>query len=337
MHYRTVIARRRTHCLLLWGAMCCVLGAATPVSAQDKPVATINGEAINSSEFYQRLEHMHGKDFLIQISPNSPPSVRGETAGFLAMNLLINQHVILQLAAKNSTLPTDEEINAELALMTKQDEIKNALKDHQITEEELKTDLRVTLGRFKLATKGVTVTDAEVEEWYMKHKANYTLPERWGLSAIMTTKMEDLPKIQGAIKELSFAIAAHNYSEDTRTKEQGGKLGTFYAANNGLPEAIQTMVRKLNVGDVTSPIEVEFEQGGKKIKVWWIVKLDQRDPEIVRPYTEVKQEARQLAMIEKAGGFKAADDKIAEFRKQADIKINLAGYDALLNPAPKPK
>ena len=158
---------------------------------------------------------------------------------------------------------------------------------------------------------------------------------RWGLSVIRTSKPEDIPKIQGSIKTLSFATAARAYSEDMRTRSQGGNMGIVFATDPGLPDSIRAAVRKLKVGEVSPPVEIEFEDGGKKTKVWWLLKLDQLDAEVVKPLAYVKQEVQQLAMLEKAGGFKATDDKVAAFRKQSDIKVNLPGYDALSN-TPKP-
>ena len=326
------VLRRSRRVLGGLGVGCLLLGATLQSQAQDKVIASINGEIINQSDFYGRLERLRGQDFVL---PTSPPTLRGETAGMIAMNLLLNQHLVMQLAAKLNALPTDAEVDAEMETVLKQDQVKKALADKLVLVEDLKADVKVQLARFKLATVGVTETDAELEEWYNKHKAEYIVPEKWGLSVIRTDKMEDLPKIQMALKSLSFPTVARSYSQDERTKVNGGSMGLIFPADPNLPETIRSAVRKINVGEVTPPIETEFDQDGKKIKVWWFVRLDQKDGEVVHPLVEVKTQAMRRAMLEKAGGFKDSDKKLADFRDKAEIKINLPGYEALLGTKPK--
>jgi parvulin-like peptidyl-prolyl isomerase len=326
---------RIQHALCAVSILTCLLATVTPVCAEDKAVASVNGDAITESEFYARLEHLRGQDFLL---PTNPPTLRQETAGTITLNLLINQRIVLQTAAKHNVSPTDAEMAAEMANVMKQDAVKKALSEKSVSENDLKTDVRVQLARFKLATSAVTVSDTEVDDWYRKHIANYTVPEKWKLSVIRTSKFEDIPKIQAEIKNISFSAAAKEYSEDTRTKAQGGSMGIIFATDMGLPDSIRAAIKRANVGEVTPPIEIEFDDAGKKIKVWWLLKLEQRDAEVVHPLTEVKLQVQRLSLLEKAGGMKVADDKIEEFRKKADLKISLPGYEALANSsAPKPQ
>ena len=307
-----------------------LVGIGTARAEDDTTVATINKETITEIEFFVRLQRVRGQDFLLQ---TTPPSIRTESCGYIVLNSLINERLILQLAAKEKRLPTDAEVNAELENIKKQPNAVEALKNQTVTEDQLKYDIRVQKSHLNLAINGATVTPDEVKQFYEKNIKNYTNPERWSLSAIRTSKLEDIPKIQTALQSgKSFAETARQYSEDDRSNKTGGAIGIFYADDTHLPEEIRTAVKKLNVGDVTPPIPIDFDPGeGKdKIHVYWLIKLMVRDVQSVRPFETVKTQAERLALLEKGGGIKAADEKITAFRDASDLKINLPGYDGLL-------
>jgi parvulin-like peptidyl-prolyl isomerase len=302
----------------------------------DKIVATVNVDNITQDEFYQRLQRVHGQDFLV---PTNPPSLRGEPAGYIVLNSLINERLILQLAAKSNLAANDADVTSELELYRKQENIRKALADHVVTESDLKYDIRVQRGRFNLATNGATISDAEVEDYYNKHKVNYTLPERWRLSTIRTSKQDNLFKVQADLRAgKNFPDVARQYSEDERTSGKGGDAGYFLANDSALPDAIRRAVKVLTLGEVTAPIPIEFDPGAgkEKIKVWWVVKLTEKTPEIVRALSDIKPQLQRVALLEKVGGMQEADKRIGDFRGKSDIKVNLPGYEALLNPSAKP-
>jgi|SRR5579871_279509 len=307
------------------------VGTARAVRADDKAVAQVNGEAITMTDFMARLQRIRGQDF---IASYNPLQIRTESAGMLVMNSMINETLILQLSAKEKVSPTDADIADEWDTLKVQASVKDALAKHIVTEAELKRDLLVQMARFKLVTKGTVVTPEEVQTYYDMHKADYTTPEIWGLSAIRTSQEADIPKIQSALKlGTPFVDVVKTYSEDERTKAQGGDLGKISAEDPALPESIRTAVKGLKIGDVTSPIPIDFDAGPEKgkVKVYWFVRLNFETPKSVTPFDQVKTQVRRLAMVAKAGPT-SADSRIKDFRLKSAIKIDLPGYESLLNP-----
>ena len=308
-------------------AVCLGEGSA---SAQEV-VASINNENITQAEFYGRLQKVKGADFLV---PTNPPGMRQETAGYILLNSMINERLILQLAAKEALTPTDDEVKADLDPLMNQDSIKKAIHDHLITADEVKYPLMVQTARYNLATTRQKVTAAEIEQFYNDHIESYKSPERWNLSAIRTTKIDDAIKVAKELKSgKTFEETARTYSEDERTRAIGGRIGLIDATDKSLPEEIRRAVRDLRVGQFTDPIAVKFDAGGANgvTQVYWIVKLTEKQEANQRQLAEVRHQLERLASLKKAGGLEVADKKILDFRKASIVKINLPGYDALLS------
>jgi PPIC-type PPIASE domain/SurA N-terminal domain len=301
----------------------------TRSDAQEKIVATINNEGITEKEFYTRLQHVKGQDFLV---PTTPPAMRSESAGYILLNALINQRLIIQLAQKNNVLPTDAEINGELEGVMKQEGVIAALKDHSVTKDDLFYDVKVQVSRFNLATGKQPVSAEEVEKFYNDNIERYKTPERWGLSAIRTTNLDTAIKVIGELKAgKSFETTAKTFSEDQRTRDTGGQIGVFDANDKNLPQEIRSKVALLKLGENTEPIGVMFDpgNGGAKVLVYWIVKLTVKQDAVTHSLAEIRPQIERLAALKKYGGLEVADKKIAEFRKTSDVVINLPGYDAL--------
>ena len=267
---------------------------------------------------------MRGQDFIASVSPLQ---VRPEFAGLLMLNDLINKRLILQWAAKTKDLPTDAEINEELAALEKQPNAQQAIAAHLISEDTLRYDLRVQRARFNIATAALSLTPAELDAYYQKNAARYGTPERWGLGAIRTVKRVNLLKIEESLRAgKPFNEVAKQFSDDPASKDKGGDLGVINATDPGLPAPLRDAVKKLKTGEVSPPVKVTFPQGS----VWYFMRLTSREPAVTPPLASIRKAVEQQALLERAKGYTEADRKITEFRQSAKIEINLPGYQGLL-------
>lgn len=330
--------RQRTRPLLRVGGLMILMGllsGGARAQGSDKIALSVNGEFVTEAEFYERLQRVRAQDFIASVNPLQ---MRGENAGQIVLNSLINERLILQWAAKTHQMPTDAEVNDELETLKKRPDVTQAIANNMVKEETLTYDIRVQRARFNLATTAASVTPQEVEAYYKAHVADYTTPERWGLAIIRTAKPPDVAKIQTDLKAgKPFAELAKAYSEDDRTKASGGQLPPIAAKDPALPAPIREAVKTLKIGEVSPPIKIEFEATANrpKVPVWWFVRLTSKEPEAVRAFADVKPQVERLALLERAGGFKVADAKIADYRKQSEIKIRLPGYQGFASPPKK--
>lgn len=293
----------------------------------EKTAAIVNGEILTEGEFFGRLQRLHAQAFL---TPNN--QLRSESAGMLVLSTMITERLMLQAANKANVALSDTETATELANLKKQPQVAAGLMSHLYTEDMLKYDIRVQGARFKLSTIGVKVTPAEIEKYYQAHIADYTVPEKWGLSVIRTSNLDTLAKIDADLKAgKSFAETAKLYSEDTASRDKGGDSGVIAANDTRIPAPLRDALRPLKPGEITPAVKLEQDLGpGKpKLVTWWRLLLRTREPESIRPLSDLRYGVERLAMLEKAGGYQAGDKKVADLRSQSEIKISLPGYEAL--------
>lgn len=297
----------------------------------DSVVLTVNGESVMQSEYIERLERLRANDFLVSVNPLT---VRTENGGLLVLNNLINERLILQWAIKTNQMPKEEEVNTEFERLKQQPNVTQVLQNGQLTEKMLRYDIRVQKARFNISTTGMSVSAKEMEDWYRTHPNLFTTPERWGLNAILTSKQADVAKIQADLKAgKAFEALAKHYSEENRTKANGGDLGMMSAAEPRLPDAVKIAAKTLKLNEVSAPIKTEMQTDPAKPKqtLWWFIRVKSRESAVTRPFGEVKDFVEKQALLEKAGGVQAGDKKIADFRKTAAIKVFVPTYQSLNN------
>mgnify|MGYP002336492726 CR=1 FL=1 len=127
-------------------------------------VATVNGEAIKGSEYYRRMEFLPNVGKMIGGSfATAPP-------GFLTLDQLINEKLLLQLARDKGVMPSDAEVSAQIKLMMDANpKAAEQLALNGMTQADLEYQVRLDLAQFKLQTRGITVTDQEVEQQVRDH------------------------------------------------------------------------------------------------------------------------------------------------------------------------
>ena len=297
-------------------------------NAPERIVATVGGSIITESEFLTRLQLVRAQDFIIS---QNPVTMRSESAGQIILSSLINERLTLQWAEKTRDLPTEQEITDALEKLKQQPGIAQALASRLVTEDYLRYDIRVQRARFNIATAAITVTPAEVDAYYQKNIDRYTTPERWGLAVIRTTKRATLIKIQAQLKAgKAFGEVAQALSEDKATSGKGGSLGVVSATDPGLPVPLREAIKKLKIGETTPVVKMDYPQGS----LWFFVRLLSRQAGQTTPLAEIRKQLQEQIMLERAGGYKSADEKITDYRQSVKIEINIPAYQNLLD---KPK
>ena len=132
---------------------CAILAVAGAISvhAQDDPVvATVNAEKIYQSEVFTRLQRLKAQDFILK---PKPLTMRPDSAGSVVLGSIINEHIIIQLARQQNVMPTEAEVQAQLAPILEQANVKKMLDARLITAGQLAYDIRVQDARRNLEKK----------------------------------------------------------------------------------------------------------------------------------------------------------------------------------------
>lgn len=209
--------------------------------------AMVNSKPITYTEVdrqYQTLFGMPPKAGDDQVTLQKLEVLRG----------LIDNEIMLQRAEKLSLLATDSEVDAkfnELKAPYTQEELARLLKERNLTQEELKAQLRRDESVKRLFNREITskisISDKEIADFYNSNKAMFNLTEpQIHMAQILVTPQAD-PTVQNlkgdkaknaeeARKKMEmikrrldnnedFSRVAQNYSEDTNSAQQGGDLG----------------------------------------------------------------------------------------------------------------
>jgi peptidyl-prolyl cis-trans isomerase SurA len=284
---------------LLWSALllACfgILACGAKQNSADT-MAKVNGKAISRSEVdkYYRSQ-----------TAGSPQQPSGEQSTSLRLNILrelIDDQLMMQRAEKLGLLATDEEVDSKLTEVKApytQEEFDKKLKERGLTVDDFKRDLRRSLTIQKVLNKEITskitISDADITDYYNTHKAEFNLIEpQYHLAQVIvttqpnpqvrnkaTTEAEARKKIQMIQNRLEsgedFTTVAMNYSEDPSTSGNGGDMGFIpESAIKSDPVASQ-VVLKLKAGQ-TSGIMPVMDPGTHQIAGFRIIKMLAKEP-----------------------------------------------------------
>lgn len=275
-------------------ALLAAIAVLTVVGCSNQPIAIVNGSRITKQEFYDRLEQAGGERVLAD---------------------LIAREMLNSAFEKSGLTVTEQEIAAAVDEVKKQapDEAQwqEYLKGQGMTEEEFRDFVTFNLKVKKMAEKDVKVDDKLLQAHFNKYRDQFSRPETVRLAEIV---VNDRARAQQIRKQLSdpkanFQTLARQYSVSAYTRERGG-MRPEEPLSNVQPDALRQAVSKLQVGQISQPIQAD--------NVWYIVKLEQRNAAQKADYAKVKDQVREHYMYTKA---KNVNDMVEQLRKEARVKV----------------
>jgi foldase protein PrsA len=185
-------------------------------------VAKVNGEEIRGEEYYRRMEFLPGVGKVMGNRLTEFPP------GFLTLEQLITERLVMQLAREKGVQPSDLEVQAEIRNRIEEEpQYLENWKAGGRTEDELRSQVRIELAQFKLQTFGITVTDQQVEQQYNQNPQQYTIPRRFTLRVIVVDGEAARKQVDDDLAAgKKFADVARERSIDV-SKSVGGEFGTL--------------------------------------------------------------------------------------------------------------
>ena len=213
-------------------------------------VMTINGEAIKAADYYKKMEYLPGVGRILgDRFAEAPP-------GILTIMRIIDERLLLQLAAEQKVSPVDAEVDEEFAYRLKQDpKLNENLVSSGLNTEVYKYRLRLELAEFKLQTQGITITDQEVEKHYKDNPTRFTIPKGYKLRGIAVGAAAYKDAV---VKELAsgkkFDEVAKALSKDP-SKVAGGDIGIL--PEGSLSDVVKKALANTKIGQHTAWIQSE--------------------------------------------------------------------------------
>lgn len=302
--------------------------------------------------------------FFAQLQNYTPRSA-GQ-AGQAVMQQMLAALMSEGLAQDQGAAPTDAEVNAafdDFKLLQGFRLVKpfdQALADTGLTTDVFKeTQIKPQLAQTKLLTKGVTVSDADVQAYYNSHKdkpvnptdpsnpeIGFTNPARAHIKRIVVGG-------QAEAQAISKAIAGGQTFESqvAQSLDKSSPDGDFpaWVQTDPIPAGQGAQIKVIAAtpaGSVTPPIAFPGSQPGAP-PTYWLVKVVEKKPKEVVPFDQVKDLIREQILQQKVRAALADPAASEGFRQQlhdfqAASKLSIAGpqYAALAqqltHPAPLP-
>ncbi len=289
-------------------------------------VADVGGDKITSEEF-KRILNSNKQSMEAQ----GMPSTLSDEQQRRLVNSMIDQRVLLSLAAKANIVAADADVEAEIAQMKTQlpseDMFPAALAQMGVTVDEFTATVRKQLAVEKYienATKDLALTDQEMTEGYEKLKAKGQLDrpeETFDVSHILVkvdgkdeAKWEEGKKKIDAARERitkgeAFADVAKEVSEDPGSAKDGGAY-TDVAKGMMVPEFDKAMA-ETPIGQISEPFRTEFG--------WHILTVTGKNAPGTATMEEVKDRLEQYLMNSKKK--EAVAKLLSDAKAGMDIKV----------------
>jgi len=276
--------------------------------------------------------------------PQSPEEV--STLRLNILSQLINNEILMQRAAKDNLTAADAEVSSKFAEFKKdytEEKFQQYLRDQGLTADDLRKELRKDSTIEKLynkeITSKITVSEAEITDYFGRNKHNYNLPESWHVQHILVTPFPDQQlnnakgddaktddearqKVQTLLRRIlggeDFGIVARDFSEDPTSSPNGGDLRLLSAQQlESIDPRFRQVVQSLRVGE-TYPAPVPTKYG------YHIIKLLEKEKGGQHELTDPKVQAdiRQIIFNRKETLLKTAYLEVV--RNEATVQNFLA-------------
>jgi len=311
--------------VLLWG---CSSGT----------VATVNGKSITAQQLDEETAAF--KKNLEQQGYSFEGDQGKELEDMLQQNVLeqmIDQELVMQEAERLKLMPTDKEIEDELAGIKEhlgsEGEYKKYLAASGVNEPKLKDLIKQQQAWVKLQEK-ITAdvpepTEEEMQAYYDDNKEQYSRPEQRQVSHILIgtgdnsngknrseadAKVLALQVVDKLNAGADFGELAKEYSDDPGSKDTGGQYPPF-SRGSGFVQEFEDAAFGLNKGEITTePVRTDFG--------YHIIRLDDVTPAAQMSFAEVKDSISAGLMEQKVTD--KMSSYVEELREKAEIVNKLA-------------
>jgi peptidyl-prolyl cis-trans isomerase C len=295
--------------------------------SQARKVATFEGGSVTQGELDE-----FAKQSGLDVSPDSP---QYKAAIQQIMPQLVGIEIAKAYASEHNITASDQEVDQEIEKIKKQvgdqarssgqdlsnqEAYEQALKQNNITEDELREDIRENLPVQKVQEEvsgDAEPTDEEIQKYYEQNKeAQFTTPEQVCVSHILFAK-DQKEKAEDVKKQLEegddFAKLAKQYSQDPGSAEKGGDLGCLGKGETVPP--FEEAAFGADEGEIVGPVKTEFG--------YHLLEVTEKKPQQTRPLSEVEPQIRSQLSSEKQS--EAFSKWLDEQKKKRDVQY-LEGY-----------
>ncbi len=300
----------------------------TGCSKQDPAAAIVNGEPITMSDFHRYLELKPQVQVIVD-----PQSLRADSAGALsaqpysgqvvgslslqALNDLVQQAILRQMAKDEGVWPDNSDIEAEIK--SKSDEnptYLQTLANAGFTPTMIRNDIAMQLAQINLTTKGVKVSQQEVDDYIKTHPDEFKVPDAVDMTWMLIPSEKDKNAADQELKTgTSFILVAQKYSKAPQASTQQWKF----------PEQYVPKLAKYGQGLLAEVQKTPEQQQTKWIKFtegWAKFFINKKTPQRQLPIDDkMKKKVLRALMLQEGAKGKDINLRVQENLRKADVQI----------------
>jgi parvulin-like peptidyl-prolyl isomerase len=306
------------------GLMVAVAGCGGP-----KVVARVNNETITEKDFYDRVLQVDAMEL------GASAQMRGPAlAGEFAMQALLTEKVVLQLAAQKGATPTDAQIAGYMAFAKRFPQALGPGAQNPFrSEAAARRDARIQVALRNLTAKPLNITDAELQDEYNRAKDRLVEPRQYHLRLIeVGSETKAKEALAQLAKGISFETVALTQSEDPVAKARSGDVG--YLPEPTIPPALLSAIKMLKPGeyskqivkvDAPPPGAPNQRRAGPHFFVAQLVEV--KEPRQI-PFEEVRYGVENVVINRKdPNAGQRISVLLRDFMKGAQVEVTLKGYE----------
>ena len=297
----------------LLAALLLTASCGSDTSASANVVARVNGKDITATQLDKQVQ--------LQLNGSEAPQSSEEMQDLKlqVLSRMINDQTLLEHAATGNLSASDAEVDVkfnEFKSQYTEEKFQEFLKEQKLAVEDIRNEIRKSITIDKLVNKEITskisVTDAEIKDFYEKNKESFNLPESYHIAHILVTPVpepdlrngnnddaktpdEARQKAARLLREVQsgrdFGVVARESSEDPSSGPAGGDLNfqPLQAIENIDPRLAQA-TQRMRVGE-TFPQVIETRFG------YHILKLIEKDAGGQKDLSDPRIQANVRQMI----------------------------------------
>lgn len=165
--------------------------------------------------------------------------------------------------------------------------------------------------------RDLLITHDEMMNEYRENPERYSARERCKISHILVRTEEDAQEVLSRLRQgKDFGYLVRQYSIDVQTAKNEGNLGYLYRGGFirgvGQDPEFENAVFALKEGEVSEPLQTQ--------RGWHIVRIDEKEDSLLRPFIEVEAQIRKKLTEEKLEAFR--EKKFGELLNRYKVTIH---------------
>lgn len=256
--------------IFAFSAVGCEMIQKTPEAIKNTVLAKVGDVKITKGEVDEIADpylQQYGADY--DTNPNMAEQVKALRTQ--AINLLVEEKMMLKKAEELGLTPTQEEVDAEVQKYIEslkenlggEEGFNTALEQAGMTLDEYTSKLTESM-KNQLASQKVTedlfkdvnITDDDIQTYYDENKDSFA---EANVSHILIKDEAKAKEIrERAVNGEDFAALAKEFSEDTGTKENGGNLGVTPYNTTQYVQEFTDAFKKLKDGEISELVQSNY-------------------------------------------------------------------------------